>query len=122
MAVSIFMSVSKKEVPWCPIDATLAVIDGRWKGTIVWCLLAKPMRPCELQRVIPQITERMLLRHLRDLVTDGIVLRLDEGKKPPRVQYSVSPYGRTLQPLLESMVKWGLGHIHARKQCSSEDF
>ena len=69
MAVSIFMSVSKKEVPWCPIDATLAVIDGRWKGTIVWCLLAKPMRPCELQRVIPQITERMLLRHICDLVT-----------------------------------------------------
>lgn len=110
------MSVSKKETPWCPIDATLSVIDGRWKGTIVWCLLTQPMRPCELQRVIPQVTERVLLRHLRELVEDGILLRLEEGTTPPRVTYSVSPYGRTLQPILEEMVAWGQSHIGDRNQ------
>lgn len=59
------MCVSKKEISACPIDVTLSVTDGRWKGTILWRLLDRPMRTNELRRSIPGITERMLLRHLR---------------------------------------------------------
>src|SRR5258708_37206395 len=59
------MGVSKKEISPCPIDVTLSVIDGRWKGTILWRLLDGPMRTNELRKSIPEITERMLLRHLR---------------------------------------------------------
>ena len=62
------MAVSKKGVSDCPIDAALTVIDGRWKGTIMWRLLDGPMRTAELRRSIPDITERMLIRHLRELV------------------------------------------------------
>src|SRR5271167_52908 len=95
------MSVSKKETSPCPIDAMLSVIDGRWKGTILWRLLDGPMRTSELRRCIPEITERMLIRHLQELVQDGIVLRQDFGTLPPCVRYSITEYGLTLLPALE---------------------
>ena len=79
------MPVSKKEISECPIDAMLSVIDGRWKGTILWRLSEKPMRTSELLRSIPGITERMLIRHLKDLVSDGILIRQREKGTHPRV-------------------------------------
>jgi len=96
------MAVSKKEISPCPIDAMLSVIDGRWKGTILWRLLDGPMRTAELGRSIPQITERMLIRHLKELVQDGILVRTQEqdGRK---VRYSISEYGMTLVPVLEGI-------------------
>ena len=60
------MPVSKKELSACPIDAMLSVIDGRWKGTILWRLSDGPMRTGELHRSIPGITQRMLIRHLQE--------------------------------------------------------
>lgn len=69
------MAVSKKEISACPIDAMLSVIDGRWKGTILWRLSDRPMRTSELHRTIPGITQRMLIRHLQELVQDGILVR-----------------------------------------------
>lgn len=76
------MPVSKKEVSPCPIDTLLSVIDGRWKGTILWRLLSGPMRTGELRRSIPEITERMLIRHLHEMVEDGILLRHDKKSVP----------------------------------------
>ncbi len=72
------MPVSKKEISPCPIDAMLSVVDGRWKGTILWRLSNGPMRTSELRRSIPEMTERMLIRHLQELVRDGILVRHDE--------------------------------------------
>lgn len=109
------MSVSKKETSPCPIDAMLSVIDGRWKGTILWRLLDGPMRTSELRRCIPEITERMLIRHLHELVQDGIVLRQNFSARPPCVRYSITEYGLTLLPALELICKWGREHI-ARQQ------
>jgi DNA-binding HxlR family transcriptional regulator len=105
------MSVSKKEVSPCPIDAMLSVIDGRWKGTILWRLMDGPMRTSELQRAIPEITERMLIRHLYELARDGILLRHEECQKPPRVRYSISPYGLTLVPVMQEICQWGRKHL-----------
>jgi len=76
------MPVSKKEVSACPIDAMLSVIDGRWKGTILWRLSDGPLRTSELRRSIPDITERMLIRHLHDLVQDEILIRHQENTLP----------------------------------------
>src|SRR4051794_13749298 len=76
------MPVSKKEVSECLLDTALSVVDGRWKGTILWRLSAGPLRTSELRRSIPQITERMLIRHLQDLVRDGILLRQQESQVP----------------------------------------
>jgi DNA-binding HxlR family transcriptional regulator len=113
------MPVSKKEVSECPIDAMLSVIDGRWKGTILWRLSAGPMRTSELLRSIPGITERMLIRHLQELVRDGIVLRQQGSSVPPCVHYSISSYGWTLVPVLEVICAWGRNHLRLKNRASS---
>lgn len=105
------MAVSKKEVGDCPIDAALSVIDGRWKGTILWRLCDGPMRTAELRRSIPDITERMLIRHLHELADAGIIERHDARTVPPCVHYSISEYGMTLAPVLESLCDWGRTHM-----------
>ena len=105
------MPVSKKEVSACPIDAMLSVVDGRWKGTILWRLSEGPLRTSELRRSIPQITERMLIRHLQELVQDGILIRRQEKTVPPCVRYSISKYGMTLLPVLETICVWGRNHL-----------
>jgi DNA-binding HxlR family transcriptional regulator len=105
------MAVSKKEMSQCPIDAMLSVIDGRWKGTILWRLTDGPMRTSELRRSIPDITERMLIRHLQELVQDGILIRRQEKTVPPCVRYSISKYGMTLAPVLETICMWGRNHL-----------
>lgn len=110
------MAVSKKEVGECPIDATLSVIDGRWKGTILWRLSDGPMRTADLRRSIPDITERMLIRHLHDLVGAGIIDRHDAGTVPPCVHYSISEYGETLAPVLGALCEWGRTHMEIQKQ------
>jgi DNA-binding HxlR family transcriptional regulator len=112
------MAVSKKEISPCPIDAMLSVIDGRWKGTILWRLLDRPMRTSELRRSIPEITERMLIRHLQELVKDGIVLREEDASVPVCVRYSISEYGMTLLPVLEVICGWGRRHL-ARLEAES---
>jgi DNA-binding HxlR family transcriptional regulator len=105
------MPVSKKEVSPCPIDAFLSVIDGRWKGTILWRLTDGPKRTSELWRSIPEMTERMLIRHLQELVKDGIIVRRAERTIPPCVHYSISKYGETMLPVLEHMCAWGRIHL-----------
>lgn len=105
------MPVSKKEFSPCPIDAMLSVVDGRWKGTILWRLSEGPMRTSELRRSIPEITERMLIRHLHELVKDGILIRRQESTVPPCVRYSISSYGQTLLPVLEVICTWGRRHL-----------
>jgi len=110
------MPVSKKEASACPIDAMLSVVDGRWKGTILWRLSDGPMRTSELRRSIPEITERMLIRHLHELVEDGIITRVQEKNLPPCVRYSSSDYGWTLVPVLETICVWGRRHLQRRQK------
>ncbi len=105
------MGVSKKEISPCPIDATLSVIDGRWKGTILWRLWERPMRTSELRKSIPAIAERMLLRHLRELTETGILERHQEEGLPLQVRYSISAYGMTLVPVLNALGTWGREHL-----------
>ena len=119
------MPVSKKEISPCPIDAMLSVVDGRWKGTILWRLSEGPMRTSDLRRSIPGITERMLIRHLQDLVKDGILERQPDAETPRRVLYSISEYGLTLTPVLEVICAWGRIHLERGKlpaDASSELF
>jgi DNA-binding HxlR family transcriptional regulator len=111
LQAGVSLPVSKKEHSPCPIDAMLTVIDGRWKGTILWRLSDGPMRTSELRRSIPEITERMLIRHLQELTADGILVRHDNRTRPPHVQYSISQYGLTLLPVLEQICAWGRIHL-----------
>jgi DNA-binding HxlR family transcriptional regulator len=110
------MPVSKKEIPECPLDAALSVVDGRWKGTVLWRLYERPLRPSELRRLIPGITERMLIRHLHELVDDGILVREEEPSTPSCVRYRMSDYGLTLVPHLQGMCEWGRTHLEQKRK------
>jgi DNA-binding HxlR family transcriptional regulator len=114
------MAVSRKEISPCPIDAMLSVIDGRWKGTILWRLLDGPKRTSELRKSIPGITERMLIRHLHELVQDGIICRREERVVPPCVFYSISKYGMTMLPVLEQICAWGRTHLARMEKLSKQ--
>jgi len=95
------------------------VIGGKWKTVILWHLKRGVRRPGELQRLIPGITRKMLTQQLRELERDGVVSRKVFDVVPPKVEYSLSGYGKTLQPLLEELCDWGERHeqrtAHARK-------
>jgi DNA-binding HxlR family transcriptional regulator len=91
----------------CPTEAALAVIGGRWKVPILWTLYASTHRFGELSRQLTGITQKMLTQQLRELETDGLVHRKVYPEVPPRVEYSLTPLGRSLEPVLRSLTDWG---------------
>jgi len=98
------------QIERCPVEHTLSVIGGKWKPLIIYYLLEGTRRFGELQRLIPQVSRRMLTKHLRELEHDGIVHREVYKQVPPKVEYSVTPLGRSLQPIMEMMLNWGIKH------------
>jgi DNA-binding HxlR family transcriptional regulator len=95
----------------CPVEAALDVIGGKWKPLILWWLSQRIYRFAELRRAIPGITEKMLAKHLRELEADAIVHREVHPTVPPKVEYSLTPYGRTLKHALNAISAWGNTHI-----------
>jgi DNA-binding HxlR family transcriptional regulator len=95
------------KAPWCPVTATVAVIGGRWKPTILFQLKAQPRRFNELRRLVPGITQRMLTLQLRALEQDGVVSRTVRHTIPPHVEYAFTRKGLTLGPILDAMEVWG---------------
>lgn len=91
----------------CPVEACLEVIGGKWKGVILFHLLGGTKRFNELMRLIPGVTQRMLTRQLRELEDDGIVARRIYAEVPPRVEYSLTEFGMTLEDLLRRLQQWG---------------
>jgi DNA-binding HxlR family transcriptional regulator len=91
----------------CPVEATLDVIGGKWKGVILYKLLERTRRFSELKRELPAITQRMLTLQLRELEEDGIVHREIYKEIPPKVEYSLTEFGKTLEPILLAMLTWG---------------
>jgi DNA-binding HxlR family transcriptional regulator len=102
--------VTKTHKPNCPVEAALMVIGGKWKTVILWHLQRGVRRSGELQRLIPGVTRKVLTQQLRELEHDGIVSRKVFNVVPPKVEYSLSAYGKTLRPLLEELCDWGQRH------------
>ncbi len=98
-------------MPACPVQTAVSVMGGKWKPGLLYRLRQGTYRLSELKRHMPWISEKVLIRQLRELEADGLVLRHDHGTKPPRVDYSLTEYGQTLGPLLDEMCRWGGGHI-----------
>lgn len=95
----------------CPVEATLHVMGGKWKPLILFYLLQGTKRFNELKRLIPQVTQQMLTLQLRELERDGIVHREVYAEVPPKVEYSLTETGRSLEPILMQMLDWGLGYL-----------
>lgn len=91
----------------CPVEATLDVIGGKWKGVILYKLLERPKRFSALKREMPAITQRILTLQLRELEEDGMVHREIYKEIPPKVEYSLTEFGKTMEPILLAMLTWG---------------
>ena len=100
-------SDSKKQVG-CPVETTLAIIGGRWKVLILQELFSGVKRFGELHRALAGITQKMLTQQLRELERDGIINRMVYAQVPPKVEYSLTEFGMTLRPILETMHEWGV--------------
>jgi DNA-binding HxlR family transcriptional regulator len=95
----------------CPLTAALAAMGGKWKLIILYWLAAEPRHFAGLRQLMPSISQKVLTEQLRELVADEIVVREETGPTPAPVIYSLTPYGRSLLPLVETVRSWGNGHI-----------
>ena len=94
-------------VTGCAVEATLAVVGGRWKPVLLFHLLEGRKRFSDLCRAVPNATQRMITLQLRELEADGVVARHVFAQVPPRVEYELTELGRSLEPLLLQMRDWG---------------
>lgn len=97
--------------PGCPVEAALAVIGGKWKGTVLYHLFSDgTLRFNEIRRILPGVSQRTLTAQLRALEQDGIIIRTVYPEVPPRVEYALSDYGRTLEAAVSALKIWGERH------------
>jgi DNA-binding HxlR family transcriptional regulator len=102
----------KTQQPYtCGLVPALEVIGGKWKALILWEMNTGPRRFGELKRRVVGISEKMLIQALRELETDGVVHREVFHEVPPRVEYSVTEFGATLNAALEPLCCWGERHM-----------
>ena len=97
----------KKELPACPVEITLGLINDKWKVLIVRDLLTGTKRFNELKKSVTSITQKVLTNNLRQMESDKLVKRKVYAEVPPRVEYSLTDVGLSLKPILDSMVEWG---------------
>ena len=99
----------------CPVEATINLIGGKYKSLILWKLTGSgTLRFSELRREVPAATPKMLTQQLRELEADGLIQREVYPVVPPRVEYSLTNFGRSIRPVLESMYAWGTGYLHGQ--------
>ncbi|MGO0862581.1 winged helix-turn-helix transcriptional regulator [Clostridioides difficile] len=96
----------------CPIEATLALIGGKYKTLILWHLKDTTLRFNELRKLIPKATPKMLTQQLRELESDGFIVRVVYPVVPPKVEYSLSDFGKSIIPILDVMCDWGSDYLN----------
>ena len=101
----------------CPVRTTLNVLGGKWKLLILSYLLDEPRRYGELRRLMPEITEKMLIQELRELESDGIVVRTVHQTVPPRVDYSLTEQGQRVRPFFAELLGWGIQYLGREGGC-----
>ena len=99
--------LTKEELPECPVATTVALIGSKWKLLIIRNLLQRPWRFNELRKDLDGISQKVLTDSLRSMEDDGLITRTGYPEVPPRVEYALSDLGKSLKPILDSMVAWG---------------
>ncbi len=99
--------MKQQKEPVCPVEMTLSIVGGRWKLPIVYRLLSGTKRFGELRRLIPDATQQMLTMQLRELEQMGILHRQVYAQVPPKVEYSLTELGRSLEPIILQIYAWG---------------
>ena len=104
-------------LPSCPVETTLSLIGDKWKILILRDLLGGTMRFGELRKSIGSVSQKVLTKQLRDMEAQGLVNRKVYAEVPPRVEYSLTERGQSLQPVLDSMWDWG---VEYQRQCDKQ--
>ena len=99
---------------YCPVEATLELIGGKYKALILWHLSEKKLRFSELRKVIKNATPKMLTQQLRELESCALIHREVFPVIPPKVEYSLTETGRSLMPILVAMRDWGAGYMRKK--------
>lgn len=99
--------LTKEELPECPVATTVALIGSKWKLLIIRNLLQRPWRFNELRKDLDGISQKVLTDSLRSMEEDGLITQTVYPEVPPRVEYALSDLGKSLKPILDSMVAWG---------------
>ncbi|MCO6523908.1 MAG: helix-turn-helix transcriptional regulator, partial [Candidatus Schmidhempelia sp.] len=100
-----------KLAKYCPVELTLNMIGGKYKALILWQLTNGVLRFSALRRTIPSATAKMLTQQLRELETDGLITRKVYAVVPPKVEYSLTELGKSIQPILKIMYDWGANYL-----------
>ena len=99
-----------KELPLVPAERALKVIGGRWKVYVLYFLFEGPQRLSELRRLIPDVSQKVLVQQLREMEEHGVVHREVFAEVPPRVVYTVTKLGLSLRPIVGALCEWGRRH------------
>ncbi len=99
-----------KELPVCPVETTLTLIGDKWKVLILRDLMPGTKRFGELKKSIGSVSQKVLTAQLRDMEANGLITRKVYAEVPPRVEYTLTPLGESLSPILDAMKTWGEGY------------
>ncbi|WP_318345513.1 winged helix-turn-helix transcriptional regulator [Flagellimonas baculiformis] len=102
----------KKVKEKCTLQEILHVIGGKWSMSIIYALFSGTMRFSELERIIPNINTRMLVKELKNMESNGIVVRKVYATVPPTVEYTLTMKGKELEPIIDELYQWGLKYVH----------
>ncbi len=94
----------------CGLHLFMEVMNGKWKINLIWCIYGGIKRPGELHRRIPKASRRLLDTQLKQLTEQGIITKALMQEKPLKVEYELTPLGRTLIPVIETTAQWGETH------------
>lgn len=110
------MAEPMKRLPKLPVERALKVIAGRWKPVILYYVFPGPKRLSELKRMMPEITQKVLIQQLREMEEHGLVRREVFAEVPARVEYTATEMGLGLEPILLALCQWGQRHAEARDE------
>ncbi len=94
----------------CGLEAVLAILGGKWKPLIVYHLASGAKRTGQLRRLVTNVSEKMLIQHLKELADDGVIRRIDFQTVPPHVEYELTDFGESLAQVLAPLCQWGAHH------------